>query len=188
LIQRYTNKWYNNYWILYGSNLAAPRDASIFTAAEKIVVRQTGDTLIATLISKNIICRKNLHIILNNGQYDLRYLLTLINSKLMNYVYEFLNPERGEALAEVKKAHVEMLPVPLLDLSDKKAKKVHDRLAELANQMFTAHEKLRVSVADRRVHEQRIRILEEEINEHVYHLYGLTDKEIAVIEGDRNVK
>jgi len=58
---QYSNRWDKNYWILYGQNLAAPRDPAIFSAAEKIVVRQTGDSLIATLIGKHIICRKNLH-------------------------------------------------------------------------------------------------------------------------------
>ncbi|MDR3233312.1 MAG: N-6 DNA methylase [Planctomycetaceae bacterium] len=182
LIHRYTNKWDKNYWILYGNNLAAPRNPAIFKAAEKIVVRQTGDTLIAVLIGKNIICRKNLHIILNNSKYDLRFLLTLINSKLMNFVYEYLNLERGEALAEIKKAHVEMLPIPPLDLSDRKAKKEYDRLAELANQMLSVHKKVRVSAVDRGFHEQRIRILEKEINQIVYQLYALTDDEIAIIE------
>jgi hypothetical protein len=184
LIHRYTNRWNKNYWILYGRNLAAPRDPAIFSAAEKIVVRQTGDSLIATLIGKNIICRKNLHIILNNSAFDLRFILTLVNSKLMNYVYEYLNPERGEALAEVKKAHVEILPIPPIDLSEKQTKKAYDRLIELANQMLSANENFRESVVQRGVYEQRIRILEKEINELVYKLYDLTDAEIAIVEGN----
>jgi len=182
LIHRYTNKWNRNYWILYGRNLAAPRDPAIFKAAEKIVVRQTGDSLIATLIGKNIVCRKNLHIILNNSTLDLRFILTLVNSKLMNYVYEYLNPERGEALAEVKKGHVEALPIPSIDLSDKPTKKAHDRLVELANQMLSANEQVRESVVHRRIHEQRISILEREINKIVYWLYGLSDPEITIID------
>jgi hypothetical protein len=184
LIDRYTNKWDSNYWILYGHNLAAPRDPTIFRAAEKIVVRQTGDSLIATLIGKNIICRKNLHIILNNSTLDLRFILTLVNSKLMNYVYEYLNPERGEALAEVKKKHVEILPVPPIDLSDKQMKKMHDHLVELANQMLAVKERVLESVVHRGIHEQRIGILEKEINKLVYQLYGLTAGEIAIIEGN----
>jgi hypothetical protein len=184
LVFRYANKWNKNYWILYGRNLAAPRDPVIFKAAEKIVVRQTGDSLIATLIGKNIICRKNLHIILNNSELDLRFILALINSKLMNYVYEYLNPERGEALAEVKKGHVEILPVPLIDLSDKRMKKAHDRLVDLANQMLAVNERIPQLVIHRGTYEQRMRILEKEINSIVYQLYGLTDEELAIVEGD----
>ncbi|MDR3182773.1 MAG: N-6 DNA methylase [Planctomycetaceae bacterium] len=35
LIHRYTNRWDRNYWILYGNNLAAPRNPAIFKADEK---------------------------------------------------------------------------------------------------------------------------------------------------------
>ena len=47
---RYENRWNNDYWILYGPWLAAPRDSSIFDEPLKIVVRQTGDSIIATLV------------------------------------------------------------------------------------------------------------------------------------------
>ena len=104
------------------------------------------------------------------------------NTWLLSLTY--LNPERGEALAEVKKMHVEMLPVPAIDLSGKQTKKLHDRLVELANQMLSANSRFLESVVQRRVYEQRIGILEKEINELVYQLYGLTAEEIAIVEGD----
>lgn len=46
----------------------------------------------------------NLHIILPRDQrYQLLYILGLINSKLMDVAYAVMNPEKGEALAEIKK-------------------------------------------------------------------------------------
>ena len=54
-IRRYINYWDNNYWILYGPWLAAPRDPIIFSEPLKIMVRQTSDSIIATLIGKGFI-------------------------------------------------------------------------------------------------------------------------------------
>jgi hypothetical protein len=111
LIQKFKNLWDNNYWILYGDWLAAPRDISIFNAPKKIVVRQTGDCIIATSIGSKIICRNNLHVLIPRTKISLEYVLALMNSKLMDFVYTTINPEKGEALAEVKKNHIEQLPI-----------------------------------------------------------------------------
>ncbi|MDR1290928.1 MAG: N-6 DNA methylase, partial [Planctomycetaceae bacterium] len=136
LIHRYINRWDNNYWIQYGEWLAAPRDPAIFNAANKIVIRQTGESLIATHIGQGIICRNNLHIVINNSNCNLMFFLALINSKLMSFVYEIMNPEKGEALAEVKKTHIEQLPIPTLNFSKKSNKTAHDNIVSLVNKML----------------------------------------------------
>ena len=40
-----------------------------------------------------------------------KYILALINSALVNFYFQYLNPETGEALAEVKKETVEAVAV-----------------------------------------------------------------------------
>ena len=45
---------------------------------------------------------------------DIRYILAIINSRLMNWYYHTLNPEMGEAFAEVKKTNVDKLPILVL--------------------------------------------------------------------------
>lgn len=62
LIQKYKVTWSENYWIQYGRWLAAPRQPEIFEYPNKIVIRQTGDAIIATIIDNKFICRNNLHI------------------------------------------------------------------------------------------------------------------------------
>jgi hypothetical protein len=86
LINRYVNLWNNNSWIKYGKCLAEPRKPEIFDAEEKIIVRQTGDSIIATIIEKDIICRNNLHIILPK-KTNLKFILGIINSKLTDFYY-----------------------------------------------------------------------------------------------------
>lgn len=97
LIQRYKVLWNENYWIQYGQWLAAPRKPAIFEYPNKIVIRQTGDTIIATIIGNKFICRDNLHICIpQNEKIELMYILGLLNSKLMDFVYTYINPEKGE--------------------------------------------------------------------------------------------
>ena len=52
-----------------------------------------------------------------------------------------MNPEKGEAFAEVKKSHVEQLPIPILDISIEANKIKHDNLVSLASKMLELKQK-----------------------------------------------
>ena len=181
LINRYENLWHEDSWIQYGEWLAAPRDSKIFEAEEKIVVRQTGDRIIATVIGKDIICRNNLHIVIAQ-QRNHKFLLGVLNSKLTNFCYYQINPERGEALAEVKKTHVEQLPMPKIRSAAQQA--LHNEIVKLVEQLLAAQPKARAALSDsdKNFHERFISSLEQRINQAVYQIYGLTADEIALIE------
>jgi hypothetical protein len=185
LIHKYINRWNNNYWIKYGEWLAAPRDPAIFEAPNKIVVRQTGDALIATYIEDGIICRNNLHIIINNSNLNLLFFLGLINSKLLNFCYEIINPEKGEALAEVKKNHVEQLPISIVDLTKKTDKDKHDNLVSLVDKMLELKKKEQTETTPQSkiIVQRQIEATDKEIDRAVYGLYGVGEDEIKIIEG-----
>ncbi len=85
-IERYTNLWqsYGEY-IKYGEWLAEPRSEKVFMG-EKILIRQTGDSLIATFDKGNV-SNNTLHSIYpleTNKSVSLYYLLGILNSKLLN--------------------------------------------------------------------------------------------------------
>ncbi|MEZ5036153.1 MAG: TaqI-like C-terminal specificity domain-containing protein [Chitinophagales bacterium] len=179
LMNRYINIWNNNYWVDYGEWLAAPRNPKIWEANEKIIVRQTGDRIIATIIGKDIICRKNLHIVISN-KLDHKFILGILNSKLTDFYYQQINPERGEALAEVKKNHIEQLPIPK-DISDKQ----QTEIIKLVEQLLQFNKELQaVTLADKKDQLQnRISFSEDKINQIIYDLYDLTEEEIKILEG-----
>mgnify|MGYP003800864615 CR=1 FL=1 len=185
LIRRYKNLWDNNYWVLYGEWLAAPRDPVIFEEPLKIMVRQTGDSIIATIVESGFIARNNIHIIISpDNIYNIKYLLGLLNSRLTNFYYSFINPEKGEALAEVKKEHVEKLAIKHLDLSSNDKDK-HDRLVSLVDQMLATQKDLHSAKtdADKKTYQQKADLIDRQIDKLVYELYSLTDEEIAIVEG-----
>jgi hypothetical protein len=117
---KYKLLWDNDYWIQYGEWLAAPREKGIFEAEEKLIFRQTSDSIIGTLIGKGFVMRDNTHIILNKeiSEYNLKYVLACLNSKLSDYFYWTINPEKGEAMAQVKAFHLGLLPIKKIPLSE----------------------------------------------------------------------
>ena len=185
LIQRYVNFWNEDYWISYGPWLAAPRDPKIFEAPEKIVCRQTGDQIICTLIDNKFICRNNLHIILpQDCNYNLKYILGILNSSFCDFCYRAINPEKGEALAEIKKQHLGQLPIRTIDFSNPAEKTQHDKLVSLVENMLELqkkHHEARME-QDKELYERQIKVVDTQIDGLVYDLYGLTEKEIRMVE------
>ncbi|MBR6070478.1 MAG: hypothetical protein IKP78_07815 [Ruminococcus sp.] len=109
-ISRFTDKW-NGEYIKYGLNLAEPRKPEVFFR-EKIFIRQTGDTVIATIDNGNF-TNNTMHIAFpKDNSISNAYLLGLLNSELMTWYYQTTHPtEVGKPMAEVKKAFVENLPI-----------------------------------------------------------------------------
>lgn len=165
---KYTLKWNNDNYISYGAWLAAPRDAKIFEKNEKIIVRQTSDKLIAAIIGSGFVMRNNTHILLTeNPDYKLKYILALINSRLFDFIYWTINPEKGEALAEVKAMHLNQLPIKFAD------NKTQTKIEILVDEITTY--KLKDNSID-------ISDLENQIDQLIYELYELTEEEIKIIE------
>ncbi len=185
LIQRYKNIWNKDYWIRYGPWLAAPRDPAIFDASLKIMVRQTGDSIIATLVEQGFFARNNLHILLpRQTGHDLRYTLGIMNSRLMDFVYSLMNPEKNEALAEVKKQHVEQLPIRSINFSNPIDKAEHNKMVSLVEQMLDLHKQLAATKTpdDTTRLQRQIDATDKQIDQMVYELYGLREEEISIVE------
>lgn len=163
-INRYVNNWKGDRWIKYGKNLAAPRKSVIFDNP-KIILRQTGDSIIATYDIDKFVCLKNTHVINSKGKTNLLYILGLLNSKLINYYFRYLNPETGEALAEVKKEVVGKLRIKITDN--------RQSIINLVDMILTT--KRSDPNADTSLEERQIDRL-------VYRLYGLTYDEVLIVD------
>lgn len=112
-IDKYIDKWDGEY-IKYGEWLAEPRNEKIFNN-EKIFIRQTSDTLIATYDDTGKIGKNTLHCIYKKdteSNIDIKFILGLINSKLLNWKFQHDNFHIvGKPLAETKVAYVNRLPI-----------------------------------------------------------------------------
>ena len=184
LMGRYCIKWNENYWIKFGAWLAEPRYSANYDATEKIIIRQTGDSLVATLDREKFIVRDNLYTILPTSGINCRFLLGIINSKLLNFVYSCINLERGEALAQVKAAHLRKLPIRAIDFDNPDDVAKHDKMVKLVDRMLDLHKQLAAAkVPDEKTKIQRqIDATDKQIDKLVYDLYGLNDDEIKIVE------
>jgi len=113
LIQKYQILWNENLWIKFGEWLAEPRVSAGYDAPVKIVLRQTGDSLIAALDKQKFVVMNNMFTVVPKVEGATVYFVyCALNSSTLNWYYQnCINPEKGEALAEVKKGHLIRLPI-----------------------------------------------------------------------------
>jgi hypothetical protein len=94
-----------------------------------------------------------------------------------------MNPEKGEALAEVKKGHVEQLPICIIDFSNPTEKKLHDDLVILVNAMLDLNKKMQTAKgSDKDQIQRQIEKTDKEIDDLIYKLYDINDEERKIIE------
>jgi hypothetical protein len=127
-----------------------------------------------------------MHVItpLDNDKHNIKYFLGIINSRLLNFIYEIFNPEKGEALAEVKRTNVARLPISAVDFSSPTEKAQHDKLVTLVETMLELqrkHHDVRMD-RDKELYERQIKIIDAQMDRQVYDLYGLTEEDIRVVE------
>ncbi len=169
LINKYVITWNDDYYISFGDWLAEPRYSASYDAPEKIIIRQTGSSLIATIDNQQFVVRDNLYTIIStNKEYSEYIILACLNSKLLNWYYQnIVNNEVGEALAQVKRGHLATLPIPKINSS------VFPTIESLIKEVLNL--KQDNNSADTESLESKIDLL-------VYQLYDLTEEEIKIIE------
>ena len=165
-INRYSLQ-YNNLFVNYDKGeLLRARDETIFISKEKLLMRQTSDKLILAYDDEQYYTIDSLFLIHSN-KINLKYLLALLNSKLLNRQYQKINPEQGRVFAQVKIDYVNELPIVIDERCIDNVVVLVDKILALKKQNPSADTSA----------------LENEIDQLVYALYGLTPEEIALVEG-----
>lgn len=117
---------------------------------------------------------------------DDKYLLGLLNSKVCDYVLHSIASTKQGGYFEYKPMYVEQLPIRTIDFSDPSDKARHDRMVKLVDQMLESKQKLAVAKNDAEVNRLELfcKSLDRQIDQAVYELYGLTNDEIKIVEGE----
>jgi hypothetical protein len=81
---------------------------------------------------------------------------------------------------------IKSLPICQPDLSISRDKSRHDRMVSLVDQMLSLHKRLQAARTeqDKTLIQRQIAATDKEIDRLVYDLYGLTEDEIRIVEGD----
>jgi len=111
--------------------------------------------------------------------------LGVINSKVSQFFMKQLCFDNSSgAFIKARIFHYQQLPIKTINVKTEEKEK-HDEIVKLVDQLLTLnHEKSETKLPSKISQiESKIDYCEDRINEIVYKLYGLTEEEIAIIEG-----
>ena len=152
---------------------------------EKILTRQNAKRLIGVFDDKQYFVKNSLHcILLKKMDYNLKYILGLINSKLMDFYFQDKIGNTGEIFSQIKIIYLEKIPIHTIDFSNKSDKPKHDNIVNLVDRILGFYNKLakEKSSYEITILQRQIDATNQQIDDIVYNLYGLTKKEIAIVE------
>lgn len=134
----------------------------------KILTRQTADEIIAAFDDGNYYYSNTIHgTAITDDSFLIEYVLAILNSKLITWYYRTTTEEEGKVFAQIKIALLRQLPIYLA--SPEQQNHIASIVASIQNIKHNDPE-------------QDTSLLQSEINQMVYALYGLTDDEISIIE------
>ncbi len=117
------------------------------------------------------------------------YILALLNSRLLDFYLQNISSPFRHGYFAYNKQYIAQLPIKLLDLSKPEDKAWHDELSVLAKKMLRLNRELHsASENTDKWHELKREIEKRDglIDERVYTIYGLTEEEIAIVEGAKH--
>jgi len=190
-VARYVIHRVRGQWVKYGPWLHDYRSMDWLTGP-RILVREIpgpAPNRIQACFTTKTYC--NYKTILNVNPTEstglsMLYLTGLLNSRLLSFVYPYTsNKMLAKSFPRISVGDLRRLPVRDIDFKNKSDRARHDRMVALVETMLALHEELpRAKEPHRRtVLARRIDATDREIDQLVYELYGLSDKEIALVEG-----
>lgn len=172
---------YKNRWLKYGINLAAPRDPLLFEGERILVRRIVGKTLIAAYTNSDYVTSQLLQIVKPNEQRDTKFLLGIINSKLLAYYFRKKYNRQDKTFPEIRIYELASLPIRKPNESQntlkKEIEKLVDKIIELQENKGTVILQSKIDQI-----QNQIDYCEQKLNDIVYALYGLTSEEVELIE------
>lgn len=181
-IGKYSLNWKSGKWIKYGEWLSRPRDPKYFINPHLVVQRIRNPKLkirlVATFIDPVDEYYNNsglTNILITNNDYSMKYVLAILNSKLMNWYYRQFFRD-----VNIKPEDLRQLPIKSISKSQQKYFAIlvdkilvlHNRLNELGDKITDERAKLNQEIAK----------TEDEIDELLYETYRLTVADRETIE------
>jgi hypothetical protein len=115
---------------------------------------------------------------------DLRFVLAMLNSPLLTYFLKETGTMLRGGYFRMKTAYLNPFPMRDIDFTNPNDKAHHDRIVEFVESMLKLHKDLQAAKTDhdRKLIQRQIDATDKQIDQLVYKLYNLTDKEIHIVE------
>ncbi len=161
-----------------------PRRAELFEKP-KIMIRQTADRVIGAYDPEGWYCLKSVIIVQlpEMSKMSHLYLLGILNSSLIDFLYQQLVSEKGRVFPEVKPVQLVRLPIRVIDFGKPEDVQLHDRLVDLVQRAQLEDAHLTTSTIHMATGNNSTSMsgLEQQIDDVVFQLYGITKIEAAEI-------
>lgn len=173
-----------NNWVKYGPWLAAPRLATHFEDEKLLIRKIVGETLIATYYPKQSYCNTLLFILKAKCEtsWNLKSLLGILNSKLIGWYFrKKFQIGKEDTFPQIMIRDILQFPLPSASIT------LDSQMQVLVQEMLQRHERLAAVKTDhdKTLLQRQISSTDTEIDRLVYDLYGLTNEEIRIVEGER---
>ena len=167
-VSTYQYLWDKKHYISYGNWLAAPRDPKFFIG-KRIVFREIlGKRFVCTLIEEPFVIDRSLYIAKPKSEKtDVKYVLGVLASKLIIWLFKLEKNEFDDLFPKIRVEEFKKLPVPN-QVNESPISKLVEQILEVKKNDPSAN-----TIS-----------LESEIDRLVYQLYGLTEEEIKIVEGN----
>lgn len=187
-INKYNINWSGKYLLYDIDSIHSCKREDIFLSPEKIFFRRVSSTLIATLDVDQFYALNTLVVInkKNEVDFDIRIILAIFNSKLLNYYYNKFLKSTKKVFSEIQARQIGQLPFPSINLKNYDEKIKHDLIVNLVNVITQLNKDLQsATLPEQKEHiQQRINYTDKQIDKLVYELYELTEEEIKIVEGE----
>ena len=180
-VKQYCYTWAGDTWIKYGKWLAAPRNPKYFEG-DRIILRQIpSKRLVATVIKERFCIDQTVFIAKPQTNYpSIYYLLGIVNSRLIGYYFRYRHEEVDEVFPKVKLKQFKKIPIKIGESSKQKM------VVELAKKMISLNKilkKIGNSKTDEKTRiEHEITKVDKKIDNLIYKIYGMTEKEKKIID------
>ena len=154
---------------------------SLVFQSPKVIILQTGEKITATYSEDNLCLNLSLFSISNKNEkgdksnINLKFILSQLNSKIITYfaIKENIIQRRSGSVPQIRLKQLKELPIIV------PSKKISEKLIRLVDKILLY--KIKNSEHD-------TSDLENKIDKIIYELYGLTDKEIEIVENATSKK
>jgi type I restriction-modification system DNA methylase subunit len=181
-ISRYNVK-YNNEYLFYvpGTKvLKRGKTPDLFEKSEKILTQHVSGRIIAALDCDKYYTLQTINLIFSKGKISNKYILALLNSRLVNFYYDSYFNMGSEFTTAVATENLDLLPIKIILESEQQP------LIQLVDKMLSLNKRLN-EIGDKKTDEradieEEIKHADNEIDELVYKIYGITEEEKKIIE------
>lgn len=185
-INRYSYQWSGKYIRYIREELQRPRDEIIFLSPEKLIMQRIGGVLITAYDNKNFYTFNSINNLLlkQNIKYGIKYILAILNSKLLKFYYISRFTNKSGLTVNISKTFLDKLPIRKINFNSPNELRYHNIIENLANDMIVLKNNLTTTFLpqEKESLQRQIDATDREIDRLVYELYGLTEEEIKIVE------